>query len=281
MPELDEILATLAAQRAELIRLRDEVLARRSGARGDEPGGETAGADRRRRDRGRRRRAAPDAPPDAGPGGPDGRGRRPDRGDGDHPARHRRWPRRLPRPRQRPAGLAVLAARRGGRRLLAPDRHRVQQSPAAQRAGRDGRAADRRRLGRAREGLPTAAGRRAGRRSPGRARRLRPGRLLRGARAPRAGLDGHRRSRRAGVPPGSHQARRGLRPRRPRQPGGHRQEPDRRPGLAGRGRRSPNLAGPGIDLAVLIADIDRRLADLAAHPTGATLGPPVLHRSEP
>ncbi len=40
VPELDEILATLAAQRAELIRLRDEVLARRSGARGDEPGGD-------------------------------------------------------------------------------------------------------------------------------------------------------------------------------------------------------------------------------------------------
>ena len=32
VPELDEILATLAAQRAELIRLRDDVLARRSAA---------------------------------------------------------------------------------------------------------------------------------------------------------------------------------------------------------------------------------------------------------
>jgi hypothetical protein len=37
VPELDEILATLAAQRAELIRLRDDVLARRSAAsQGDE-----------------------------------------------------------------------------------------------------------------------------------------------------------------------------------------------------------------------------------------------------
>lgn len=45
-----------------------------------------------------------------------------------------------------------------------------------------------------------------------------------------------------------------------------------------------SLAEPhraGLDLAVLVADVDRRLADLAAHPTGATLGPPVLHRSEP
>ena len=34
----------------------------------------------------------------------------------------------------------------------------------------------------------------------------------------------------------------------------------------------------GLDLAVLIAQVDRRLADLAAHPTGPTLGPPVLKR---
>ncbi len=50
VPELDEILTTLAAQRAELIRLRDEVLARRSAAtRGDEPAAEppepTSGAE--------------------------------------------------------------------------------------------------------------------------------------------------------------------------------------------------------------------------------------------
>lgn len=45
-----------------------------------------------------------------------------------------------------------------------------------------------------------------------------------------------------------------------------------------------SAAGPrrgGLDLSDLIADVDRRLADLAAHPTGPTLGPPVLHRSEP
>jgi hypothetical protein len=48
VPELDEILATLAAQRAELIRLRDDVLARRSAAPDgdeatDEPADEPAG----------------------------------------------------------------------------------------------------------------------------------------------------------------------------------------------------------------------------------------------
>lgn len=37
----------------------------------------------------------------------------------------------------------------------------------------------------------------------------------------------------------------------------------------------------GLDLSALIDDVDRRLADLAAHPTGPTLGPPDLHRSEP
>jgi predicted metal-dependent hydrolase len=45
-----------------------------------------------------------------------------------------------------------------------------------------------------------------------------------------------------------------------------------------------SLAEPrraGLDLVALVTEIDDRLADLAAHPTGATLGPPVLHRSEP
>lgn len=44
-----------------------------------------------------------------------------------------------------------------------------------------------------------------------------------------------------------------------------------------------SAAGPrrgGLDLTAVIADVDRRLADLIAHPTGHTLGPPVLHRSE-
>lgn len=41
VPELDGILTTLAAQRAELIRLRDEVMARRSAAAaGEDPAGE-------------------------------------------------------------------------------------------------------------------------------------------------------------------------------------------------------------------------------------------------
>ena len=35
----------------------------------------------------------------------------------------------------------------------------------------------------------------------------------------------------------------------------------------------------GIDLAALVDDVDRRLADLTAHPTGPTLEPPSLHRS--
>lgn len=34
----------------------------------------------------------------------------------------------------------------------------------------------------------------------------------------------------------------------------------------------------GLDLAVLIAQVDRRLADLVAHPKGPNLGPPVLKR---
>jgi uncharacterized protein len=35
----------------------------------------------------------------------------------------------------------------------------------------------------------------------------------------------------------------------------------------------------GIDLAALIAEVDRRLADLTTHADGPTLGPPVLERS--
>ena len=40
---------------------------------------------------------------------------------------------------------------------------------------------------------------------------------------------------------------------------------------------STNVAG--LDLDALIADIDARLADLADHPSGPTLGPPDLRRS--
>jgi hypothetical protein len=44
VPELGEILTTLASQRAELIRLRDDVLARASAeARGDEPAADPGG----------------------------------------------------------------------------------------------------------------------------------------------------------------------------------------------------------------------------------------------
>jgi len=37
----------------------------------------------------------------------------------------------------------------------------------------------------------------------------------------------------------------------------------------------------GIDLEALIAAIDARLADLADHPSGPTLGPPDLERNVP
>jgi predicted metal-dependent hydrolase len=37
-----------------------------------------------------------------------------------------------------------------------------------------------------------------------------------------------------------------------------------------------NMAG--VDLAALLADIDARLDDLAAHPTAPTLGAPAIHR---
>jgi predicted metal-dependent hydrolase len=45
---------------------------------------------------------------------------------------------------------------------------------------------------------------------------------------------------------------------------------------------APDVAIPGgsrLDLQDLIAAVDLRLADLAAHPASATLGPPVLRRS--
>ncbi len=47
---------------------------------------------------------------------------------------------------------------------------------------------------------------------------------------------------------------------------------------------SPVVAVPGggrLDLVALTAELDRRLADLADHPSAATLGPPVLPRITP
>jgi len=41
----------------------------------------------------------------------------------------------------------------------------------------------------------------------------------------------------------------------------------------------PAVNVAGIDLGELIGDIDARLADLADHPSGPTLGPPELRRS--
>ena len=52
--------------------------------------------------------------------------------------------------------------------------------------------------------------------------------------------------------------------------------------LAEAAMRSPVVAIPGggrLDLAALIAALDVRLADLADHPSAATLAPPVLPRS--
>ena len=52
--------------------------------------------------------------------------------------------------------------------------------------------------------------------------------------------------------------------------------------LAEAAASTPHVAIPGgcrLDLGDLIAAVDLRLADLAAHPSTATLGPPVLRRS--
>ena len=45
--------------------------------------------------------------------------------------------------------------------------------------------------------------------------------------------------------------------------------------------RAPAGLGLDVDLDALIADIDRRLADLATHPADPSLGPPTLQRSHP
>ncbi len=51
------------------------------------------------------------------------------------------------------------------------------------------------------------------------------------------------------------------------------------PGGADGAAPADNLAG--IDVAALIGALDERLADLADHPDGPTLGPPDLQRSRP
>ena len=82
---------------------------------------------------------------------------------------------------------------------------------------------------------------------------------------------------------GPDQAGRGVRPRRPRQPAGIAKNLEgARARLAearDAGWRAPAGLGLDVDLGALIDDIDRRLADLAAHPTDPTLGPPSLQRS--
>jgi predicted metal-dependent hydrolase len=51
--------------------------------------------------------------------------------------------------------------------------------------------------------------------------------------------------------------------------------------LAEPGTEAAAVAIDHLDLTRLIADIDRRLADLASHPNDPRLGPPVLRRSIP
>lgn len=48
---------------------------------------------------------------------------------------------------------------------------------------------------------------------------------------------------------------------------------------SGEGRVAGKSEVPSLDVVALIAGIDLRLADLAANPTGPTLGPPELPRS--
>lgn len=43
----------------------------------------------------------------------------------------------------------------------------------------------------------------------------------------------------------------------------------------------PGVGAAGIDLQALLDDVDARLIDLVAHPTGPALPPPSLHRSRP
>ena len=47
------------------------------------------------------------------------------------------------------------------------------------------------------------------------------------------------------------------------------------------GSSSPADNVAGVDVAALICAVDERLADLAVHPDGPTLGPPDLRRSPP
>ena len=46
-------------------------------------------------------------------------------------------------------------------------------------------------------------------------------------------------------------------------------------------RVAAGLPAPWLDIPGLVEAIDLRLADLATHPTGPTLGPPILPRSVP
>ena len=155
--------------------------------------------------------------------------------------------------------------------------------PAAHRAGVTERSVvvGRRR---ARQGLPAAPGRRAGRGHRGRPGRLRPRRLLRGPRGPRTGLDGHRRSRRAGPPPGPDQGRRGLRPRRPRQsrPGSPGTSTGARACSSRRRATGPATNVAGIDLAgAHRRDRSRASPTSPPIPTDPTLGPPALPQERP
>ena len=243
VPELDGIVGVLAEQRAELVRLRDEVLAAGTSAgdgattavatiqpSGSRVVGETA-ADPPIVDDLRLTRLRMQGLIDqmaAGVARIDALGltlRDIEHGLVDFPA--------LVSGRQ-----VWLCWQRGETcdRLLARPRDRVLRAAPAGRAGMTDRSVVVGRDGRAKayRPLPDADRGRGPGGGPG---RLRAGRLLRGARGPRARLDGDRRSRRARAPPGPDQGRRRLRPRCPRQPGRDRPEPRRRPGAAGRSSR--------------------------------------------
>ena len=83
----------------------------------------------------RRRGAPPAPPPDAGRHRPDAGGRRPDRRARRHAPRDRDRPDRLPGARQRPPGLAVLAARRRRHRVVARARRGVRRPARPDRPG--------------------------------------------------------------------------------------------------------------------------------------------------
>ena len=139
--------------------------------------------------------------------------------------------------------------------------------------GRDGRAKAYRPLPEAQRAAALAAG-------PG---VLRAGRLLRGARGAGAGLDGHSPdlAERALLQGLIKVAAAYVHDVRGNPPGITRNLEGARALLVDARSTGPAGNPAGIDVDALIAAIDLRLADLADHPDGPTLGPPELRRSLP